>query len=262
MLRCPNCHSELKRIEKTYQCEKGHCFDVAKQGYTNLLIHTQKNTGDNKIMVDARKLFFSKDYYHSLKARIIDIIKELNIKTLIDAGCGEGYYTNAIKDAINCDVYGFDMSKLALAKAAKGNQAVHYFVSSVFDMPVSEECADAVLSIFAPYSFTEMLRVLKQDGYFIKVGPGPYHLFDLKEVLYNEPYLNQIEVDQNEYFELVKKIEVKDEIVVEGQDCIDALFKMTPYYYHTPKDGAAKLAELTQLKTHLEFNIEIYRKIK
>lgn len=261
MLRCPNCHSELKRIEKTYQCEKGHCFDIAKQGYTNLLIHTQKSTGDNKIMVDARKLFFSQDYYHALKAQIVEIINDLNIQTLIDAGCGEGYYTNTIQSALNCEVYGFDMSKLALAKAAKGNQAVHYFVASVFDMPVNDECADAVLSIFAPYSFAEMQRVLKPNGYFIKVGPGPYHLFDLKEVLYQEPYTNQIEVDQDEHFELIKKIEVKDEITVEGQDCIDALFKMTPYYYHTPKIGADKLSSLTQLKTRLEFNIEIYRKI-
>ena len=260
MLRCPNCGASLKQVGKSYQCDKGHMFDIAKQGYTNLLIHTQKSTGDNKIMVDARKLFFSEDYYHALKESIINLVNELEIKTLIDAGCGEGYYTNAIKEKTKAEVYGFDMSKLALAKAAKGNHDVHYYVASVFDMPIENACADGVLSIFAPYSFKEMARVLKDYGYFIKVGPGPYHLFDLKEVLYEEPYLNKIEEVSDEAFELVKHLEVEDEIEVIGQDKIDALFKMTPYYYHTPKERSMRLNELGVLKTRLQFNIDIYRK--
>lgn len=235
-------------------------FDIAKQGYTNLLIHTQKSTGDNKVMVDARKLFFSEDYYHALKECIIALIQELGIKTLIDAGCGEGYYTNAIKEKTNVEVYGFDMSKLALAKAAKGNHDVHYYVASVFNMPVKDDCVDGVLSIFAPYSFKEMARVLKSDGYFIKVGPGPYHLFDLKEVLYEEPYLNKIEEVNDKAFELVRHLEVEDCIEVIGQDKIDALFKMTPYYYHTPKERSLRLAELETLSTRLQFNIDIYKK--
>ena len=259
MLICPNCHQPLIREDKRYVCLNGHSFDIAKQGYCNLLIHNKKDPGDNKTMVDARQLFFSQDYYRVLKEKIIEVIKELNLTNLIDAGCGQGYYTNAIDEALHLQIYGFDMSKLALAKASKKNRSVHYFAASVFELPVSDHSFDGLLSIFAPFSLDEIQRVLKPNGYFIKVGPGPYHLYGLKKVLYQEPYLNQIETVNHSNFELAKHCEVNDEIYIEGQEKIDALFKMTPYYYHTPRVNSLRLQELENLKTQIQFEIEVYQ---
>lgn len=46
MLRCPNCHAELKREGKAFRCRNGHSFDVARQGYVNLLVNAAQ--GDRR----------------------------------------------------------------------------------------------------------------------------------------------------------------------------------------------------------------------
>ena len=260
MIKCPNCQKKLIKFERQYVCENKHSFDIAKQGYTNLLIHTQKSTGDNKEMVDARQQFFANDYYKTLKNFLISLIKESNIKCMVDAGCGEGYYTNAIYDALNIDVYGFDMSKIALQKASRSHKAVNYFVSSVFDMPLYDSSVDLVLSVFAPISYLENRRILKDGGLFIKVSPLERHLWQLKEVLYQEPYENEMKYDEAEGFELIKEYKVKDTITINSSEDIMALFMMTPYYYRSPKDGVERLKSLDSLKTDIEFKIEVYKK--
>lgn len=261
MIKCPNCQKPLIKQELQYVCENRHSFDIAKQGYTNLLIHTQKSTGDNKEMVDARQKFFMNDYYACLKHKLISIIKQHNIKVMVDAGCGEGYYTNAISDALNIKIYGFDMSKIALQKASRANKNVNYFVSSVFDMPLFTQSSDLILSVFAPISYEENYRVLKDNGIFIKVSPNKKHLWGLKEVVYEVPYENDIKVENTPGFKLVERYEIDDVIEIDSSEDIMALFMMTPYYYHSPKVGVERLKSLSYLKTEIDFIIEVYQKI-
>ncbi len=106
---CPICHNQLKLTEKSYRCENGHCYDLAKSGYVNLLLSNKMNSktpGDNKLMVDTRNHFLNKGYYQplldALCNQMITLAKSRNQKSIVlaDAGCGEGYYTTGMYKAL------------------------------------------------------------------------------------------------------------------------------------------------------------------
>lgn len=261
MLVCPKCRKILNKYHMTYRCENGHHFDIAKRGYVHLLLGNRKQTGDNKDMVKARSHFLHNNFYQPLAHQVMMILASLQPKKIVDAGCGEGYYTNQIAKALpDTDIYAFDLSKYAVHEACKSNQKVLYAVCSIADLPLESNSMDVILSIFAPIQDKEFHRVIKEDGYFVKVAPGPKHLYEMKQVLYTNVYDNPI---QNNYegFEL-QRVEVVDyDIELFTKEDIQALFMMTPYYWKSPIEGSKKLASLTYLKTRVQFQIELYRRV-
>ena len=260
MLICPKCGNELKKEDRSYRCKNNHSFDIAKRGYVNLVLGSSKATGDDKEMVKSRTRFLTHGYYQNLQQRLIEILDKVTPTCLIDAGCGEGYYTNAIKQAYpSMQLYGFDLSKYAIDEACKARSGAIYGVCNVFHLPLQDQYADAILSVFAPIDMNENSRVLKKGGYFIKVGPGPKHLYQLKQQLYKDVYDNELETGYDGY-ELVLDEIISNEIDVENQEDIWALFQMTPYYWRTPKDRAEQLKQVSSLHTITEFHISVYRK--
>ena len=101
MLICPKCKLKLTKDHNNnnhfFRCPNNHCFDISKEGYVNLLL-SKTDAGDNKDLIKARVEFLNKGYYFNLVEKLQDIIKQLNINTLLDAGCGTGYYTNYFKE--------------------------------------------------------------------------------------------------------------------------------------------------------------------
>lgn len=259
MLRCPNCHGELKREERTFRCQNGHSFDVARQGYVNLLVNARKETGDNKAMVKARTAFLEQGHYRCLRDALRGIVQELPVRLIADCGCGEGYYAQAAAEA-GKEIFAFDMSKYALMKCARRHPDIHAFAASIYDLPLEDECVDMVMSIFAPFAQTEFLRVLKPGGYVLKVGPAHDHLLELKQVLYEQVYENHEETKSDPGMALCFTRTVRDQITVEGQEMIYALFQMTPYYYRSPQAGVSRLNALAQLQTRISFRMELYQK--
>lgn len=259
MLLCPKCGSKLIKEERVWRCQNNHSYDIAKRGYVNLAQHHKALSGDDRDMVKARTRFLSHGYYAPLQAALVELVQCYHPGVVIDAGCGEGYYTNRLKQETDT-LLGFDLSKHAVDEACKARSGVQYAVASVFHMPLYDACADMVLSVFAPFQAVEFLRVLQPGGIFIKVGPGPQHLMGLKEILYDAPYENPSEVLQQEGLILEKTQAVEADICIRDAADIQALFHMTPYYWKTPKDAAMRLQALSELKTKIEFQIEIYRK--
>lgn len=260
MLECPKCKHTLVKREHRYQCDQNHSFDIAKRGYVNLLLGNHKTTGDDKEMVKARTTFLNHGYYHMLQQRLIELLTKQSIQVLVDAGCGQGYYTNAIHEACHCETFGFDLSKYAVDEASKAHNGAFYGVCNIFHMPLSDECADALVSVFAPIDIRENARVLKQKGIFLKVAPGPKHLIDMKKVLYQDVYENEIETGYDG-FELITEELLEDEILLQDQADIKALFQMTPYYWRTPKESVDKLFRMERLQTMIQFHITCYRKL-
>lgn len=261
MLICPKCNQSLKKKEHTWSCKNHHSYDIAKRGYVHLALNQKKNTGDDKEMVRARTRFLSHGYYEVLRNELYQIIQNYKPKRIVDAGCGEGYYTNFLKTDEN-EIYAFDLSKYAVDEACKARNDVQYIVASVFHLPIEDACADMVLSVFAPFDAQEFYRLLKEEGLFIKVGPGPRHLMGLKEILYDKPYENQVDPTVYDGFMLEDSIELKQVIEINDTQDIQALFHMTPYYWKTSKSAAEKLENISYLKTEVQFQIEIYRKKK
>lgn len=254
---CPVCRARLFKLESGLRCMSGHSFDKAKQGYVNLLLKngSGKRHGDDKLMVEARSRFLDKGYYAGLRDRINEIIG--NGHTLLDSGCGEGYYTSLFAE--NNKVVGIDISKDALKTAAKRCKGSEFAVASVGDIPLPDGAVDTVVCIFAPES-EEFSRILTDGGRLITATPLEEHLMELKAAVYDKPYKNPPTDYRKEGFLILSQTEVKYEITLESNEDIEALFKMTPYYYKTSIADQQKLSALETLTVGLEFMITEYKK--
>ena len=254
-LLCPVCGKPLKKVEKAAVCENGHSYDYARQGYLNLYLKQSVDHGDNKAMVQARTAFLSTGSYAFLKDRLVEKVKEARPCVLVDLGCGEGWYT---RDLPADEKYGFDLSKEALKHAARIDPAGQYAVASIFHLPLPDECADAVLTCFAPAAEEEIVRILKPGGIFLFVTPGPDHLMEMKKVLYDVPY-------QNELKDLGIQMTLKDTETIEhsfhvNQDNLMNLFEMTPYAHRTPAEAIERLRKLDGMDLTAQFVIRTYQK--
>lgn len=258
MLKCPVCKKDLKRKDNKFICIKGHSFDVSKQGYTNLYLKASSKSGDNKEMVKARTHFLEKGFYQPLIDTLLIILNELEPVYLVDAGCGEGYYTKQIAQSIKGEVYAFDLSKEALKHASKQDHKSNYFLSSIFDMPLKSHCADVILNIFAPFAWKEFSRLVKRDGYIIKVDPNRNHLYELKQFLYDEVYENEMFQVENKNLKIEKTIEVEFKMSL-NKDDLQALFKMTPYAYKTKQDKIEQLFMLDGMECSASFIIYLMK---
>ncbi len=266
LLICPICHGMLhcSADQKQFICaaERPHTFDVAKSGYLNLT-GGRRAEGDAKDAVRARRTFLDAGYYEPLSNRINEILNECGANSVLDAGCGEGYYSNRMATEKRV-VLGVDLSKDGIDLAAKsakvqGNRA-GFVVASLFMLPVRSASVDAITNLFAPCAEEEFLRVLAPGGYFILVGAGEKHLFGLKEAIYRDPYLNTGREDLPQAMAPLRTEHLRYQITVSGQEHIQALFSMTPYYWRTSESDRKKLAALTSLTTEVDFDIFIYRK--
>ena len=99
---CPVCGAALEPQGAAWRCAQGHCFDVARQGYVNLLTVTQKHSrhpGDTREMVAARRAFSGRrgGMRPSPKRwRTLCAASARRRLAVLDAGCGEGYYLSQL----------------------------------------------------------------------------------------------------------------------------------------------------------------------
>lgn len=267
---CPVCGKRLRLSCKSRVCENNHSFDIAKSGYVNLLLskHTGKNIhGDNKLMVQARRNFLDKGFYEQL-LQVIAEISEKNITdggVILDAGCGEGYYTSEISRTIaecgkNIEIFGVDISKIAIEYAAKRYKNINFATASVFHIPCLNSSCDMLITLFAPYCGEEYHRVLKENGTMIMAIPSVNHLWELKQAIYDTPYKNEVKPYELEGFKLADKRRISYKIFLNTQQDIQNLFSMTPYYYRTGKKEQERLKVLEELETQVDFEILVYKK--
>lgn len=269
ILICPVCGKKLEFSEKSYVCSGRHCFDISRSGYVNLLLsrHIGKTVhGDNKLMVQARRDFLEKGYYSPLRNELCAMVRR-NFRggVILDSGCGEGYYTSAIYDelkqsGIAAEIYGIDISKIAVEMAAKRKKEIVYSAASVFHIPVSDGACDIVVTLFAPYCGEEFQRILTPDGILIMAIPSENHLWEMKQAIYDIPYKNQVKPYELEGFCLVENKRITYQIALESQDDIQSLFSMTPYYYRTAASQKERLGQLDRLETTVDFELLAYRK--
>ena len=271
LFRCPVCGSPLTREGRAYRCPAGHSYDIAKEGYTYLLPPNQKHSaapGDDKGMAAARRDFLSKGYYTPLLNTICTEIltHSGDSPVLLDTGCGEGWYTTGVYRALLAAgkaprMAGTDISKFILRYAAKREKQVEFAVASSYHLPVADEAVDILLNCFSPLALEEFRRVLKPGGAFLYVVPAADHLWELKQVLYENPYPNEEKETPYEGFTYEAIVPVDGRIHLESQADIHALFQMTPYYWKTPKAGAGRLAALDTLDCRIAFRVHIFRKL-
>ena len=270
MFVCPICGGPLAWEERVCRCPGGHSFDRAAQGYVNLLPPNRRGSrtpGDDPGMVHGRTRFLESGSYRPLAdalcARALALCGPS--PRVFDAGCGEGYYAQRLWEALvgagaRAALAGADLSKAAVRHAASRCKAGRFAVASVFALPVAEGSVDLLYNVFSPLCPAEFSRVLAPGGRFVAVYPAARHLFGLKEVLYDAPYENPEKTFELEGFTIEDRRRLSYEFTLEDPALIQALFTMTPYYYKTPAEGAARLAAADRLATEADFWLVTYRK--
>ena len=264
-LRCPICHAPLHQEGNSLLCAapRTHCFDLASAGYVNLASAKAAGGGDDAELIRARSAFLERGHYERILDAVCGLLKKYAAGScVLDAGCGEGYYSCRMA-AQGMQVIGLDLSKRGIthaAKLAKRNALPALFcVGGIFDLPVADASVDAVVSLFAPVAEEEFLRVLKPGGVLLVVGAGAEHLFSLKRVLYEQPYKNEERADAPDAMRELERCHLSYTVELSNEE-LQALFAMTPYYYRTPRAGRERLAATSRLAVEVDVDMTVYVK--
>jgi 23S rRNA (guanine745-N1)-methyltransferase len=266
-LACPLDGTPLHCNASTWRCASGHSFDIASQGYTNLLPVQKKRSrdpGDSKEMVAARRRFLTAGFYQPIAAAVSRaVLADLPAgvaSSCLDAGCGEGYYLRqlvaAVPDKQTLALLGLDISKWAVLSAAKQDKRVIWVVGSNANLPVLSATLDRVLCMFGFPVYPEFARVLKPRGRLVQVDAGPDHLRELREIIY--PSLKPertAEMPTPEGFCRMPTETVRFAIELTSAGQIADLLAMTPHLYRANAEGRDKAAALTALSLSVDVRL-------
>jgi len=270
-LCCPVCRAALQQQDKRLQCENGHSFDAAKQGYWNLLLSHKKRSkdpGDNPEMVVARQQFLNKGHYQPLAAatcRLINNHLQTANPAILDMGCGEGYYTEQIASSLaeqQPDVIGLDISKHAVKAACRRSKEIRWLVGSGADLPVADHSLDLITVMFCRLMPQPLAQAIAKDGLLLLAWPGENHLIELRQMIYKEirPSGYDPVAMLEEQFQPLSTEQVSYPFELTDPADIQALLSMTPHSQRMPASAKAQLEQQNQLALTLDVNLAILRR--
>ena len=273
-LACPLDGTPLHCTGSAWTCASGHSFDIASQGYTDLLPVQHKRSrdpGDSKEMVAARRRFLTAGFYQPIAAAVsravlADLPADASINCL-DAGCGEGYYLRqmaaAVADKQTLALLGLDISKWAVLSAARQDRRPSWVVGSNANLPVLPGTLDRVLCMFGFPVYAEFARVLKPGGLLVQVDAGPDHLRELREIIY--PSLKPertTEMPTPEGFRRLPAETLRFPIELTSAEQIADLLAMTPHLFRASAEGRAAAAALTALSLSVDVRLTCFERDK
>ncbi|OUS27853.1 hypothetical protein A9Q99_13905 [Gammaproteobacteria bacterium 45_16_T64] len=258
---------------RSLACEQKHSFDIAKQGYVNLLPVQQKKSqhpGDSKEMVLARKQFLGLGYYQPLVDALVSSTQQhlssITSPVILDAGCGEGYYTDNLHRALaesndELTAYGFDIAKPAVLEAAKRNRSICFFVSTIKAVPIAPHSCDVIISIFSPINTEQFQHMLKPGGKLIVLCAGKNHLHQLKSLLYtstadydDDKFLAPLD----SHFTLSERSSIQHTMNLTSQHDIMSLLAMTPHFWRASPEAKQQLETINQLLVDIDVQRMIF----
>lgn len=252
---CPICQENLTLVESSLKCCNRHSFDLAKFGYVNLAPQIKQSANYYKENFQNRQQILEAGFYQAILEAISDLLaSSKNAKTILDIGCGEGFYSRKLqKRHPDKTFYAFDISKDSVQIAAKSeaNWAVNWFVGDLARLPIKDASMDILLDIFSPANYGEFRRVLSKDGILIKVIPTENHLKEIRQKvqdqLTNKEYSNQDIKNhfQNNFTILSSKTASLTKTITADQ--LQALLSMTPLLFHIDQSKIdwSQLTEIT-----------------
>lgn len=263
--QCPLCAQPLRREEKRYVCPQGHSFDIARQGYVNLLTVQQKHSldpGDTRQQVLSRRAFLQSGFYAPISEALNQAALDYNAQgEILDVGCGEGYYSARLAAALGAPLTGLDISKEAVRCAAGQYKAYAWLCATAAHIPVPDGSVGTLSSLFALTLPGEFRRVLRKNGLFLQVLAAEDHLLGLKSIVYD--VLTHKQKDTAPAlpgFALLESRQIRFDFTAEGEQ-IQRLFAMTPHLFRIGKAGAQRLAEATVLRDTASCVLNVYRAI-
>lgn len=267
MYICPLCQQSLILQANSFVCASNHSFDLAKEGYLHLLPVQQKNSkvpGDSPLMMQSRRDFLNAGYYQPLSDAVNHYFAAVlpQQPVVLDLGCGEGYYSNRLTQALadkELKLYGLDIAKTAIKKAAKSYPAIQFCVASAWHLPFADQSFDAALKLCAPCEPQELARVLKTEGLLLTVTPAPDHLVEIKQQVYSSVRLHSDQIEAISGFEHQQRQELKLKLTDLPADMVLNLLEMTPLAWKfKPEQKQLFAARSPQIS--LNFYLDLYRK--
>jgi len=237
---CPICRENLTLVESSLKCENRHSFDLAKFGYVNLAPQIKQSANYDKENFQNRQQILEAGFYQAILEAVSDLLSNSkNAKTILDIGCGEGFYSRKLQESHSDKTfYAFDISKDSVQIAAKSepNWAVNWFVGDLARLPIKDASMNILLDIFSPANYGEFRRVLSKDGILIKVIPTKNHLKEIRQKvqdqLTNKDYSNQdIKNHFQDYFTILSSQTASLTKTITTEQ-LQALLSMTPLLFH------------------------------
>ncbi len=283
ILTCPLCQTHFTQVGNAVKCENAHTFDIAKEGYINLL--TKKipdSMGDTKEMLLARRAFLEHGHYQPLVAAITTLLydylksdtdNDLPYITMLDTGCGEGYYLGQLQHTLgqqfpnaHIDYIGLDIAKEAMRMAAKRYKGIHFLVANLKERLVfANDVLHILLNIFAPRNVEEFARILTLGGIALVVIPAPQHLQQLREMLgllSIEEHKQEHVIEQfTPYFTYIGATSVNTTLHLTKQEILQAVM-MTPNYWHLSDEIKSVMSAMNEIETEIAFTCLLFRKDK
>ncbi|KXU10797.1 Ribosomal RNA large subunit methyltransferase A [Streptococcus mitis] len=252
---CPVCQENLTLLESSLKCNNRHSFDLAKFGYVNLAPQIKQSANYDKENFQNRQEILESGFYQAILEVVSDLLSNSkNAKTILDIGCGEGFYSRKLQEShLDKTFYAFDISKDSVQIAAKSepNWAVNWFVGDLARLPIKDASMDILLDIFSPANYGEFRRVLSKDGILIKVIPTKNHLKEIRQrvqdQLTNKDYSNQdIKNHFQEHFTILSSQTASLTKTITAEQ-LKALLSMTPLLFHIDQSKIdwSQLAEIT-----------------
>jgi 23S rRNA (guanine745-N1)-methyltransferase len=276
-LACPLDGMRLELYKKQLVCENGHAFDIARQGYVNLLLVQHKRSkqpGDSKAMVLARTSFLNTGIYQAIADKLTETVSALitNDKSccILDAGCGEGYYFDALlnrlkkeEGASDLSFIGLDISKDAIVQATKRTKQITWVVGTNRQPPVENESVDIILCLFGFFNAEGFYKSLKPGGKIILVDPGSDHLKELRKIIYPEVKKSKQE-DASQIrgmeFTMLSSDELRFKVNVSSNEQVRQLLAMTPHFYRASKEGRESACKLDELDITVDVVFNVLQK--
>jgi 23S rRNA (guanine745-N1)-methyltransferase len=278
---CPVCREPLSLEQRTVRCANSHSFDLAKEGYVNLLLSHQRrsnNPGDDKAMIQARRRFFDSGAFDPVAEKISHLLSGIPHPVILDCGCGEGHFLGALSGSAGGiappsdsepagraslseraeKFFGVDVSKEAIRCAAKRYKDVTCIVANgMRALPVADHSMDVILSVLAPRNIEEFARILKPDGKLILGVPGPNHLIELRTLLSTaagdfEEKADEAAAKCAPLFTETDRASVSYEITLNSEQIAD-LIQMTPIFWNSAPEAKTEVRDLDNLGLTVSF---------
>ncbi len=266
LIACPLDELAMTYGDKQISCPNGHSFDIARQGYINLLPvqhKRSKHPGDSAEMVSARTDFLNSGAYapiaDGLNAIVLGVMSANNDQKqcLLDAGCGEGYYLEQLLHAIehapgqqSIELIGLDISKPAIVAAARRSRQITWLIASNRHPPALAGSVDIILCLFGFPVYESFRKLLKPTGHIILVESAPEHLVELRNVIY--PAVNKapppdLTNAMAAGFVLCRETTLSYTRTLEKNAQIMNLLMMTPHYFRASYEGKQAASQLNRI---------------
>ena len=256
VLRCPRCQSAFELNGASLLCQNRHCYDLSRRGYVNLApSHDQATEKYDAELFDSRRTVFEHGFYQPVLEAIAKWFSD-EPAIVLDAGCGEGYYARLLAEQFpQIQMLGLDISRDAITAAAREQSRANWLVADLKRLPVADHCADLLLDVLTPADYAEFGRVLKKDGWLIKVVPGSDYLREVRKAV--APWLRSGDTYDNT--RVLEHLKEHADIADETEVCITralspeesrAFLRMTPMTFSVPSDVLDTL-NLSQITIHM-----------